>query len=88
MVPLAPKLKVITYHFISYRRKSVFNLVEIQNTFVVERLLATKVVYYEGIPRYSEFHNGEPLFSYNNSITINDNPLTYFRKNISDTIYD
>ena len=32
MVPLAPKLKVITYHFISYRRKSVFNLVEIQNT--------------------------------------------------------
>ena len=34
MVPLAPKLKVITYHFISYRRKSVFNLVEIQNTFV------------------------------------------------------
>ena len=35
MVPLAPKLKVITYHFISYRRKSVLNLVEIQNTFVV-----------------------------------------------------
>ena len=36
MVPLAPKLKVITYHFISYRRKSVVNLlVEIQNTFVV-----------------------------------------------------
>ena len=34
MVPLAPKLKVITYHFISYRRKSVLNLVEIQNTFV------------------------------------------------------
>ena len=33
MVPLAPKLKVITYHFISYRRKSVDNLVEIQNTF-------------------------------------------------------
>ena len=34
MVPLAPKLKVITYHFISYRRKSVLNLlVEIQNTF-------------------------------------------------------
>ena len=32
MVPLAPKLKVITYHFISYRRKSVDNLVEIQNT--------------------------------------------------------
>ena len=33
MVPLAPKLKVITYHFIiSYRRKSVVNLVEIQNT--------------------------------------------------------
>ena len=32
MVPLAPKLKVITYHFISYRRLSVFNLVEIQNT--------------------------------------------------------
>ena len=31
MVPLAPKLKVITYHFISYRRKSVVNLVEIQN---------------------------------------------------------
>ena len=31
MVPLAPKLKVITYHFISYRRKSVLNLVEIQN---------------------------------------------------------
>ena len=35
MVPLAPKLKVITYHFISYRRKRVVNLlVEIQNTFV------------------------------------------------------
>ena len=35
MVPLAQKLKVITYHFISYRRKSVVNLlVEIQNTFV------------------------------------------------------
>ena len=34
MVPLAPKLKVmITYHFISYRRKSVLNLlIEIQNT--------------------------------------------------------
>ena len=32
-LPLAPKLKVITYHFISYRRKSVDNLVEIQNTF-------------------------------------------------------
>ena len=33
MVPLAPKLKVITDHFISYRRKSVLNLlVEIQNT--------------------------------------------------------
>ncbi len=32
MVPLAPKLKVITYHFISYGRKSVLNLVEIQNT--------------------------------------------------------
>ena len=33
MVPLAPKLKVITYHFISYRRKSVDNLVEIQNIY-------------------------------------------------------
>ena len=33
-LPLAPKLKVITYHFISYQRKSVDNLVEIQNTFV------------------------------------------------------
>ena len=37
MVPLAPKLKVITYHFISYRRKSVLNLVEIQNTFIIIR---------------------------------------------------
>ena len=37
MVPLAPKLKVITYHFISYRRKSVHNLVEIQNTFIIIR---------------------------------------------------
>ena len=33
MVPLAPKLKVITYHFISYRHKSVDNLVEIQNIY-------------------------------------------------------
>ena len=32
-LPLAPKLKVITYHFISYRRKSVDNLVEIQNIY-------------------------------------------------------
>ena len=39
MVPLAPKLKVITYHFISYRRKSVVNLVEIQNTKVFVRVL-------------------------------------------------
>ena len=37
MVPLAPKLKVITYHFISYRRKSVLNLVEIQNTIISYR---------------------------------------------------
>ena len=32
-LPLAPKLKVITYHFISYQRKSVDNLVEIQNIY-------------------------------------------------------
>ena len=38
MVPLAPKLKVITYHFISYRRKSVLNLVEIQNTKVPSKV--------------------------------------------------
>ena len=38
MVPLAPKLKVITYHFISYRRKSVLNLVVIQNTFVPSKV--------------------------------------------------
>ena len=44
MVPLAPKLKVITYHFISYRRKSVFNLVEIQNTFI-PYLLRMKVTF-------------------------------------------
>ena len=36
MVPLAPKLKVITYHFISYRRKSVLNLVEIQNIIYID----------------------------------------------------
>ena len=41
MVPLAPKLKVITYHFISYRRKSVVNLVEIQNTFVPHTFKST-----------------------------------------------
>ena len=46
MVPLAPKLKVITYHFISYRRLSVFNLVEIQNTFVPSYLRS-----YEGYLR-------------------------------------
>jgi hypothetical protein len=41
---------------------------------------------YEGILNFIRvshfFHN---LI---NSIPINDNPLTYFRKNISDTIYD
>ena len=49
MVPLAPKLKVITYHFISYRRKSVLNLVEIQNTFVV--------VLSPGCPQLPEIQN-------------------------------
>ncbi len=36
MVPLAPKLKVITYHFISYRRKSVLNLFETQNIIYID----------------------------------------------------
>ena len=45
MVPLAPKLKVITYHFISYRRKSVLNLVEIQNTFIRSFVTLTFVLY-------------------------------------------
>ena len=53
MVPLAPKLKVkvIAYHyFISYRRKSVPNLlVEIQNTFVLNRFKYLGTVDYERV---------------------------------------
>ena len=52
-LPLAPKLKVITSHFISYRRKSVDNLVEIQNIYEdkikLPRTFVRRRYIYEGI---------------------------------------
>ena len=54
-LPLAPKLKVITYHFISYRRKSVDNLVEIQNIYEGKIKLPRRR-YNTKVRRYSEFH--------------------------------
>ena len=54
-LPLAPKLKVITYHFISYQRKSVDNLVEIQNIYEGKIKLPRRR-YNTKVRRYSEFH--------------------------------